>query len=126
MISAYTGIPCRQDVAMTGEITLRGKVLPVGGIREKVLAAHRAGIKKILLPIQNEPDLEEIPAAVRKDIGFVLIDHVKDALPHILTKSIQKKPAKTAAKAAAASAKSTKAATKSTKTATKRPQKKEA
>lgn len=91
MISTYTGIPCRQDVAMTGEITLRGKVLPVGGVREKVLAAHRAGIKKVLLPAQNEPDIEEIPAAVRKELEFVLVDNAKDVLPHILTRKIRKR-----------------------------------
>ena len=71
---------------MTGEITLRGKVLPVGGIREKVLAAHRAGIKKILLPKDNEPDIAEIPAAARKQLEFVLIDHVSRALDEALVK----------------------------------------
>jgi len=72
---------------MTGEITLRGKVLPVGGIREKVLAAHRAGIKKVLLPAENEKDIEEIPANVRKKLEFVLIHDVKEALEHALVKN---------------------------------------
>ena len=72
---------------MTGEITLRGKVLPVGGIREKVLAAHRAGIKKVLLPADNEKDIEEIPANVRKKLEFVLIHSVKEALEHALVKT---------------------------------------
>jgi ATP-dependent Lon protease len=71
---------------MTGEITLRGKVLPVGGIREKVLAAHRAGIKKVLLPAENEKDIEEIPANVRKKLEFVLIRTVREALDHALVK----------------------------------------
>ncbi len=62
---------------MTGEITLRGKVLPVGGIREKVLAAHRAGIRKVLLPRENEADIQDIPEAVRDEMEFVLIKHVK-------------------------------------------------
>ena len=62
MISTLTGIPVRKDIAMTGEITLRGNVLPVGGIREKVLAAHRAGIRKVLLPRENERDIDDIPA----------------------------------------------------------------
>jgi ATP-dependent Lon protease len=74
---------------MTGEITLRGKVLPVGGIREKVLAAHRAGIKKVLLPAENEKDIEEIPANVRKKLEFVLISNVKEALEHALVKEIK-------------------------------------
>ena len=84
MISALTGRAVRKDVAMTGEITLRGKVLPVGGIREKVLAAHRAGIKKILLPCDNERDIDDIPANVRKKLEFVLISNVNEALEQAL------------------------------------------
>jgi len=80
LVSALTRRPVRKDVAMTGEITLRGKVLPVGGIRDKVLAAHRAGIKRIVLPRDNEPDLEEIAPEVRQEIEFVLADHVDDVL----------------------------------------------
>ncbi len=87
IISTLTNTPVRKDVAMTGEITLRGKVLPVGGIREKILAAHRAGIKKVLLPAENERDIEEIPANVRKKLEFVLIHNVKEALDHALVKS---------------------------------------
>ncbi|MDF3001474.1 MAG: lon [Bacillota bacterium] len=87
IISTLTNTPVRKDVAMTGEITLRGKVLPVGGIREKVLAAHRAGIKKVLLPADNERDIEEIPANVRKKLEFVLIHDVKEALEHALVKN---------------------------------------
>ena len=86
VISTLTGIPVRRDVAMTGEITLRGKVLPVGGIREKVLAAHRAGIKKILLPKGNERDIDDIPATVRKQLTFVLLDNVNQALEEALVK----------------------------------------
>jgi ATP-dependent Lon protease len=80
LVSALTRRPVRKEVAMTGEITLRGKVLPVGGIRDKVLAAHRAGIKRIVLPRDNEPDLEEIAPEVRQEIEFVLADHVDDVL----------------------------------------------
>ena len=80
LVSALTRRPVRKDVAMTGEITLRGKVLPVGGIRDKVLAAHRAGIKRIVLPRDNESDLEEIAPEVRQEIEFVLADHVDDVL----------------------------------------------
>lgn len=84
VVSALTQSPVHRDVAMTGEITLRGKVLPVGGIREKVLAAHRAGIKKVLLPRDNGKDLEDVPAVVRKEMEFVLIDCVDDALDEAL------------------------------------------
>ncbi len=84
LVSALTGRPVRKDVAMTGEITLRGKVLPVGGIREKVLAAHRAGIKKVLLPAENERDIDDIPANVRKKLEFVLIHEAKEALEQAL------------------------------------------
>jgi len=87
ILSTLTGIPARQDVAMTGEITLLGKVLVVGGIREKVLAAHRAGIRKVLLPHDNEVDLEEVPDDVRKVMEFIFLDHAKDAIPHILSKT---------------------------------------
>jgi len=80
VISALTGKKVRKEVAMTGEITLRGKILPVGGIKEKVLAAHRAGIKKVLLPVENEQDIEELPAVVKKEVEFVLIKNVDDAI----------------------------------------------
>jgi ATP-dependent Lon protease len=93
MISCLTGIPARQDVAMTGEITLRGAILPVGGVREKVLAAHRAGIGKVLLPRENERDIDEIPATVRRKMEFVLIGHANDALPHVLTRLPKKRRA---------------------------------
>ncbi len=86
MISTLTGTPVRKDIAMTGEITLRGKVLPVGGIREKVLAAHRAGIKKVLLPAENEKDIEDIPKNVRRQLEFVLLHNVDEALEQALIK----------------------------------------
>ena len=80
LVSALTRRPVRKDTAMTGEITLRGKVLPVGAIRDKVLAAHRAGIKRIILPKENEPDLEELAADVRQEIQFILAEHVDEVL----------------------------------------------
>ena len=86
VMSALTGTPVRKDVAMTGEITLRGKVLPVGGIKEKVLAAHRAGIKTILLPKENEADIDDIPQAVRKQLKFVLLGRAKEALEYAFVK----------------------------------------
>ena len=86
LVSTLTGIPARKDVAMTGEITLRGNVLPVGGIREKVMAAHRAGIRKGLLPAENEVDIQEIPETVRNEMEFVLLKTAKDALKQVLIK----------------------------------------
>ena len=86
LISTLTGIPVRKDVAMTGEITLRGKILPVGGIREKVMAAHRAGIRKVLLPKDNEPDINDIPETVRNEMEFVLLNKVDDALKEVLVR----------------------------------------
>lgn len=86
VVSALTKTPVDREIAMTGEITLRGKVLPVGGIREKVLAAHRAGIRKILLPKENARDIDEIPQSVRRDLNFVLIEDVKEALENALVK----------------------------------------
>lgn len=91
VISALTGIPVRKDVAMTGEITLRGKVLPVGGIKEKVLAAHRAGIRTILLPKENEADIDEIPQTVRKTLHFVLLERAQEALEYALVKEQEEK-----------------------------------
>ncbi|MEI8257222.1 MAG: S16 family serine protease, partial [Deltaproteobacteria bacterium] len=70
----------RHDVAMTGEITLRGRVLPVGGIKEKVLAAHRAGIKRIILPERNKPDLEEVPQEIRDTLEFIFVSKMDDVL----------------------------------------------
>lgn len=86
VMSALTGTPVRKDIAMTGEITLRGKVLPIGGLKEKVLAAHRAGIRVILLPKENEADIEDIPQVVRKQLKFVLLDKAKEALKYAFDK----------------------------------------
>ena len=80
LISAFTERPIRRDVAMTGEITLRGRVLPVGGVREKALAARRAGIRTFILPRKNERDMMEIPKHLRQDIEFVLVDRIDDVL----------------------------------------------
>jgi ATP-dependent Lon protease len=85
LASLVTRRPVRSDMAMTGEITLRGKVLPVGGIKEKVLAAHRAGIKLVILPRRNERDLDDVPEEVRRDISFVLVDTAEEVLQHALS-----------------------------------------
>ena len=80
LVSALTKIPVKREVGMTGEITLRGRVLEIGGIKEKVIAAHRAGLKTIVMPKNNKKDLEEIPTEVRKDIKFIFADHMDDVL----------------------------------------------
>lgn len=80
MISALTNKPVRADVAMTGEISIRGRVMPIGGLKEKVLAAKRAGVKKIIIPYENAPDLEEIPEYGKNDIDFVLAQQMSDVL----------------------------------------------
>ena len=85
LVSLLTGIRVRHDVAMTGEITLRGRVLPVGGIKEKVLAAHRAGIKRVILPERNAADLEEIPKEVRDTLEFVPVKKMDEVLANALT-----------------------------------------
>ena len=80
LVSLVSGRPVRREVGMTGEITLRGQVLPVGGVKEKVLAAHRSGLKSVVLPSYNEADLEDIPEEVRKEIQFVFAETVDDVL----------------------------------------------
>ncbi|HNS40167.1 MAG TPA: magnesium chelatase domain-containing protein, partial [Promineifilum sp.] len=87
LISAFTERPIRHDVAMTGEITLRGRVLPVGGVREKALAARRAGIRTFILPRKNERDLMEIPKHLRQDMKFVLVDRIDDVVKVVLQPS---------------------------------------
>lgn len=84
LASSLTEHPVRRDVAMTGEITLRGRVLPVGGIKEKILAAHRAGIKTVIMPRENEKNLEEIPANIKRKINFILVQHMDEVLPFAL------------------------------------------
>ena len=80
IVSELSGQQVRRDVAMTGEITLRGRALPIGGIKEKVLGAHRAGIKTIILPRQNEADLEDVPEEVRKSLTFHPVDTLSEVL----------------------------------------------
>ena len=87
IISALTGAPVRSDVAMTGEITLRGRVLPIGGLREKTMAAMRAGVKTVIIPAENEPDLAEIDQTVRKALNFVPTDHVDKVLDLTLVRN---------------------------------------
>jgi len=94
LVSLISGRPVRAEVGMTGEITLRGQVLPVGGIKEKVLAAHRSGLKKVILPIRNEADLEDIPEEVRKSVEFIYAETVDDVLNAALDSAPTKKKRK--------------------------------
>jgi ATP-dependent Lon protease len=80
LVSLLTGLRVRADVAMTGEITLRGRVLPVGGIKEKVLAAHRAGVKRVILPERNVADLEEVPAEIQQELEFIGVSRMDEVL----------------------------------------------
>ncbi|MCB1054801.1 MAG: endopeptidase La, partial [Acidobacteria bacterium] len=94
LVSALCKAPVRKDLAMTGEITLRGKVLPVGGIKDKVLAAHRAGITEVILPKENEKDLEDIPAEVRDILDFHLVESMDEVLRMALDSEVASLPAK--------------------------------
>ncbi len=91
VVSALTKIPVHRTVAMTGEITLRGRALEIGGVKEKVIAAHRAGIKTVILPKENKKDLEDVPKEVIKDLKFVFVSHLDEVLPVALTKPLERK-----------------------------------
>src|SRR5580658_5955899 len=93
LVSMLTGTRVRHDVAMTGEITLRGRVLPIGGLKEKVLAAHRAGIKRVIVPERNKPDLDEVPAEVKSDLEFVFASKMEQVLDAALEEKLVPKPA---------------------------------
>lgn len=84
LASLYSGLPMRNDTAMTGEVTLTGLVLPIGGVKEKVLAARRAGLKRVILPRGNQKDLRDLPEEVRKEMEFVFADRVADVLTAVL------------------------------------------
>jgi ATP-dependent Lon protease len=88
IVSVLTGIPVRRDLAMTGEITLRGRVLPIGGLKEKLLAALRGGMKTVLIPKDNEKDLAEIPDNVKKDLTIVPVSSVDQVLQHALVRPL--------------------------------------
>jgi ATP-dependent Lon protease len=89
-ISVLTNLKVRWDVAMTGEITLRGNVLPIGGIKEKVLAAQRAGVKKMILPAANKKDLIDIPKKVKREMEFIFVEEIKEVFDHALVKPADK------------------------------------
>jgi ATP-dependent Lon protease len=95
LVSALTDIPARHDVSMTGEITLTGRVLPIGGLKEKVLGARRAGIKHVILPKQNEADLQDIPVHLRRTMHFHPVEHLDQVLELALVgglKALEKTP----------------------------------
>jgi len=89
ILSALTKIPVNRHVAMTGEVTLRGRVLEIGGVKEKVIAAHRAGVKTVILPKENKKDLEDIPKEVLKDLKFYFVSHMDEVLPVAFTKPLK-------------------------------------
>ena len=86
IVSVLTGIPIRKDLAMTGEVTLRGRVLPIGGLKEKLLAALRGGINEVLIPKENEKDLDEIPDNVKRSLKITSVTSVEEVLEYALTK----------------------------------------
>ncbi len=92
LASLYTGRRVRPDTAMTGEITLSGLVFPVGGVKEKVLAAHRAGIRRILLPARNEADVEDIPEDVRRELEVVPLNRINEVMDAALEKFVANPP----------------------------------
>ena len=86
ILSAFSNRPVRDDVAMTGEITLRGQVLPIGGLKEKSISAHRSGIRTIIIPKDNAKDIDDIPQSVKNDLDIILADHIDTVLEHALIK----------------------------------------
>jgi ATP-dependent Lon protease len=105
LASLATGIPVRPDVAMTGEVTLRGRVLPVGGVREKVLAALRSGIKTVILPERSMPELNEIPGEIARKIEFIGVSH----MDQVLEAALERMPARRKSKVRGATATSARA-----------------
>ena len=89
IVSTITDVPIRKDLAMTGEVTLTGQVLAIGGLKEKLLAAHRAGIKEVLLPKDNEKDLKDVPKKVKEDIKLTIVSNVDEVLKIALTKELK-------------------------------------
>ena len=90
IVSAITNNPVRRDVAMTGEVTLTGQVLPIGGLKEKLLAAHRAGIKQVIIPKENEKDLVDMPKKIIDDIKITLVEHADEVLKIALIKELKR------------------------------------
>ena len=96
IVSIMTGIPVRRDIAMTGEITLRGRVLPIGGLKEKLLAALRGGLKKVMIPEDNAKDLVDIPESVKNNLEIVPVSRMEEVLRHALLRMPGRSPGKRA------------------------------
>jgi ATP-dependent Lon protease len=92
LISAFTGRKVKRSLGLTGEVTLRGRVLPVGGIKEKVLAAHRAGLKTVILPKKNDKDLVDVPAVAKRELRFVFVEHIDAVLKEALLPAPKTRP----------------------------------
>jgi ATP-dependent Lon protease len=92
LVSLLTGRLVRPDMGMTGEVTLRGQVLPVGGIKEKVLAAHRCGLKTVILPVRNQADLEDLPDEVQRELQFIFAETIQDVLAAALEPELASNP----------------------------------
>ena len=92
LLSLFTGIKVSHEVAMTGEITLRGNVLPVGGIKEKTLAAHRAGIQRVILPERNRKDMVDVPDQVKEELEFFFVSKITEVPPIALTEALTPMP----------------------------------
>ena len=84
LVSALAKHPVHRKIAMTGEITLRGRVLPIGGLKEKIIAAHRGGIKKVLIPKENEKDLKDVPKSISKQLEIISVEHMDEVLSHAM------------------------------------------
>ena len=93
LVSLLTGRPVRPEVAMTGEVTLQGKVLPIGGLKQKLLAAHRAGVKTVIVPKRNEPDLDDLPDQIRQSLQIHAFDDVREVLRIALSADVTEKAA---------------------------------
>jgi ATP-dependent Lon protease len=98
LISALTKTPVRRDVAMTGEITLRGRVLPIGGLKEKLLAAHRAGLRTFIMPKKNAKDLEEVPKKVQREMKLVSVGSMDEVITTAIAKTLRPLPKKAPSK----------------------------
>ena len=99
LISALTKVPVRRDVAMTGEITLRGRVLPIGGLKEKILAAHRAGLRTLIMPRKNVKDLDEVPRRIQRDMTLVQVGSMEEVLKIAMTRALAPRPSSPARRA---------------------------
>jgi ATP-dependent Lon protease len=88
LVSLFTGRPVKSTVAMTGEVTLQGHVLPIGGVKQKVMAAHRAGIREVILPARNEPDIDDVPEAIRNDLTI----HVAKTVDQVIGWALEPAP----------------------------------